>query len=121
VILSITAKACIGTQVVDAISSFASTDSTIPVVAADGIMDGRGLIASLALGAAGILLGTRFMVARESGTFRAYRERMFNPKETDTVVVSKLLLLSLFLFAVLARLKDQSDNKPVKNKNGKIV
>jgi nitronate monooxygenase len=42
-------------QVVDAISSFASTDSSIPVVAAGGVMDGRGLVASVALGAAGVL------------------------------------------------------------------
>jgi NAD(P)H-dependent flavin oxidoreductase YrpB (nitropropane dioxygenase family) len=49
-------------------------------------MDGRGLVASLALGAAGALLGTRFMVARESGTFQAYQQRMFAAKETDTVV-----------------------------------
>jgi nitronate monooxygenase len=59
---------------------------SVPVVAAGGIMDGRGLVASLGLGAAGVLLGMRFMVARESGTFQAYRERMFNAKETDTVV-----------------------------------
>jgi nitronate monooxygenase len=65
-------------QVVDAIS--------IPVVAAGGIMDGRGLVASLTLGAAGVILGTRFMVARESGTFQAYQQRMFAAKETDTVV-----------------------------------
>jgi nitronate monooxygenase len=58
-------------QVVDAISS--SSSSSIPVVAAGGIMDGRGLVASLALGAAGVVLGTRFMVARESGTFQAYQ------------------------------------------------
>ncbi len=69
-------------QVVDAIDS----SSSVPVVAAGGIMDGRGLVASLGLGATGVLLGTRFMVARESGTFQAYRERMFNAKETDTVV-----------------------------------
>jgi nitronate monooxygenase len=65
-------------QIVDAVA--------IPVIAAGGIMDGRGLVASLALGAAGILLGTRIMVARESGTFQAYRERMYEAKETDTVV-----------------------------------
>jgi nitronate monooxygenase len=69
-------------QVVDAIAP----SSSVPVVAAGGIMDGRGLVASLGLGATGVLLGTRFMVARESGTFQAYRERMFNAKETDTVV-----------------------------------
>jgi nitronate monooxygenase len=71
-------------QVVDAISS--SSSSSIPVVAAGGIMDGRGLVASLALGAAGVVLGTRFMVARESGTFQAYQQRMFAAKETDTVI-----------------------------------
>jgi nitronate monooxygenase len=65
-------------QVVDAIS--------IPVVAAGGIMDGRGLVASLALGAVGVLIGTRFMVTRESGTFQAYQERLLTAKETDTVI-----------------------------------
>lgn len=69
-------------QVVDAIAPYPS----VPVVAAGGIMDGRGLVASLGLGAAGVLLGTRFMVSQESGTFQAYRERMFNAKETDTVI-----------------------------------
>ncbi len=65
-------------QIVDAVP--------VPVVAAGGIMDGRGLVACLALGAAGVLLGTRFMVARESGTFQAYQQRMFVAKETDTVI-----------------------------------
>jgi nitronate monooxygenase len=67
-------------QVVDDISS------SIPVVASGGIMDGRGLVASLALGAAGVVLGTRLLVARESGIFQAYQQRMFAAKETDTVI-----------------------------------
>jgi nitronate monooxygenase len=67
-------------QVVDAVSS------SVPTVAAGGIMDGRGLVASLALGAAGALIGTRFMVARESGVFKAYQERLLTAKETDTVI-----------------------------------
>ena len=45
-------------QIVDAVA--------VPVVAAGGIADGRGLVASLALGATGILLGTRFVATRES-------------------------------------------------------
>ena len=49
-------------------------------------MDGRGLVASLALGATGVLIGTRFMVARESGTFQAYQQRLLIAKETDTVI-----------------------------------
>jgi nitronate monooxygenase len=49
-------------------------------------MDGRGLVASLSLGAARALMGTRFMVARESGAFKAYQERLLTAKETDTVI-----------------------------------
>ena len=49
-------------QVVDAVD--------VPVVAAGGIMDGRGLVAALALGASGAQLGTRFLLARESGSPR---------------------------------------------------
>ena len=45
-------------QIVDAVE--------VPVVAAGGISDGRGLVAALALGAVGILLGTRFVATRES-------------------------------------------------------
>jgi Dioxygenases related to 2-nitropropane dioxygenase len=44
----------------------------IPVIAAGGLMDGRGLVASLALGAQGIQLGTRFLTALESGAHPAY-------------------------------------------------
>jgi nitronate monooxygenase len=65
-------------QVVDAVD--------IPVVAAGGIMDGRGLVAALTLGAGGAQLGTRFLLARESGVFPAYRERLLAATETDTVI-----------------------------------
>lgn len=39
----------------------------VPVVAAGGIMDGRGIVAALALGASGVLVGTRFIATTESG------------------------------------------------------
>jgi nitronate monooxygenase len=65
-------------QVVDAVD--------VPVVAAGGIMDGRGLVAALALGAKGAQLGTRFLLARESGAFPAYRESLLAATETDTIV-----------------------------------
>ena len=65
-------------QVVDAVD--------VPVVAAGGVMDGRGLVAALALGAAGAQLGTRFLLARESGAHHAYRERLLAATEADTVV-----------------------------------
>lgn len=66
-------------QIVDAISQ-------VPVIAAGGIMDGRGLVAALALGASGIMIGTRFLVAKESGIFPAYQDKMFSSTEADTVI-----------------------------------
>jgi len=65
-------------QVVDAVA--------VPVIAAGGIMDGRGVLAALSLGAQAAQLGTRFLLARESGAFPAYRRRLCEAKETDTVM-----------------------------------
>jgi len=65
-------------QVVDAVD--------VPVVAAGGISDGRGLLAALTLGASGAQIGTRFLMARESGAHPAYRERLLAATETHTVV-----------------------------------
>jgi nitronate monooxygenase len=65
-------------QVVDAVG--------VPVIAAGGIVDGRGLVAALALGADGVQMGTRFLLARESGAHPAYRKRLLAATEEDTVV-----------------------------------
>jgi NAD(P)H-dependent flavin oxidoreductase YrpB (nitropropane dioxygenase family) len=56
----------------------------VPVVAAGGIADGRGLAAVLALGAAGAWVGTRFLAARESPIHDDYRRRVLEAVETDT-------------------------------------
>jgi NAD(P)H-dependent flavin oxidoreductase YrpB (nitropropane dioxygenase family) len=69
--------------VVDAISP-------VPVVAAGGIADGRGLAAALALGAAGAWIGTRFLASQEATIHTRYRERLFQAKETDTVYLENL-------------------------------
>jgi nitronate monooxygenase len=58
----------------------------VPVVAAGGIMDGRGLAAALALGAQGVQMGTRFLVAAESGAPEGYRRRVREARDTDTVI-----------------------------------
>ena len=58
----------------------------VPVIAAGGIMDGRGVFAALSLGAQAAQLGTRFLLARESGAFAAYRQRLCEATETDTVM-----------------------------------
>lgn len=65
-------------QVVDAVS--------IPVVAAGGIGDGRGLAAALMLGAEGVQMGTRFVVAKESIVHSNYKEKLIKAKDIDTEV-----------------------------------
>lgn len=58
----------------------------VPVIAAGAVMNGRGLAAALALGADGVQMGTRFLVARESGAPPGYRRRVSEARDTDTVV-----------------------------------
>lgn len=65
-------------QVVDAVS--------IPVVAAGGIGDGRGLAAALMLGAEGVQMGTRFVVAKESIVHANYKEKLLKAKDIDSEV-----------------------------------
>jgi NAD(P)H-dependent flavin oxidoreductase YrpB (nitropropane dioxygenase family) len=64
-------------QVVDAVS--------IPVVAAGGIVDGRGLVAALALGAQGAIVGTRFIATPEATAAREYREALVSARQDETV------------------------------------
>ena len=57
----------------------------IPVVAAGGIADGRGLAAALALGAEGVAMGTRFMTTKESPLHSNYKELSLQMEVTDTL------------------------------------
>ncbi|WP_090820892.1 nitronate monooxygenase family protein [Paenibacillus sp. yr247] len=59
---------------------------TIPVIAAGGIMDGRGLVAALALGAQGVQMGTRFLTAIESGAHVSYQQALLESTEESTVL-----------------------------------
>ena len=59
-----------------------------PVVAAGGIADGRGLAAALALGAAGVWLGTRFIASQEADAHAVYKEMVLRADETETVYSS---------------------------------
>lgn len=58
----------------------------IPVVAAGGIVDGRGVVAALALGASGVLMGTRFIATPESIAPAFYKERLLKAAADETVV-----------------------------------
>ena len=67
-------------QVVDAVGE------RVPVVAAGGIVDGRGLAAALALGADGIWVGTRFIATPEARSVAGYKDVLLRSHEDDTVV-----------------------------------
>jgi nitronate monooxygenase len=58
----------------------------VPVVAAGGIGDGRGIAAALMLGAEGVWLGTSFIATKEAGVSNAYRERVVSAGTDDTVL-----------------------------------
>jgi enoyl-[acyl-carrier protein] reductase II len=62
---------------------------TIPVLAAGGIADGRGLAAVLALGAAGAQVGTRFAATEESSAHANYKQAIVEAKDTDTILTLK--------------------------------
>ena len=58
----------------------------VPVIAAGGIVDGAGIRAALALGAAAVQLGTAFMLCPEAGTSAPHREALASPRAQQTVV-----------------------------------
>lgn len=70
-------------QVVDAVQ--------LPVLAAGGIGDGRGIAAALMLGAQGVQVGTRFLVAKECGVHPNYKQKILSARDIDTVVTGKRL------------------------------
>ena len=72
---------CLVPQVVDALE--------IPVIAAGGIADGRGVAASFMLGAEGVQIGTRFLAAEECQINPIYKELILKAKDTDSVVTGR--------------------------------
>jgi len=58
----------------------------IPVIASGGIMDGRGLVASLALGASAVQMGTAFLASEESGAHPVYKKKILSSNEGATAV-----------------------------------
>ena len=64
---------------------------TIPVIAAGAIADGRGIAASFMLGAQGVQIGTRFLLANECSISRTYKEKLLKAKDSSTIVTGKRL------------------------------
>lgn len=69
-------------QVVDTVN--------IPVIAAGGIADGRGMAAAFSLGASAVQLGTRFVVAHESIAHDTFKQRIIKARDIDTVVTGQI-------------------------------
>lgn len=69
-------------QVVDAVN--------IPVIAAGGVGDGRGVAAAFMLGASGVQVGTRFLVAYECTVHQNYKNKVLKAKDIDTIVTGRL-------------------------------
>ena len=63
----------------------------LPVLAAGGIVDGRGVAAAFLLGACGVQMGTRFLRAVECGVHPAYKEKILKAKDLCTTVTGKRL------------------------------
>ena len=72
---------CLVPQVVDALE--------IPVIAAGGIADGRGIAASFMLGAEGVQVGTRFLASTECKIHETYKQLVIDAKDTDNVVTGR--------------------------------
>lgn len=70
-------------QIVDALK--------VPVLAGGGIGDGRGLVAALALGADGVLMGTRFLACKECSAHPNIKEAIVKAKSSDTMIVKASL------------------------------
>lgn len=68
-------------QVVDAVK--------IPVIAAGGIGDGRGLVAAMALGAEGIQMGTRFLATKECPIEETYKQAILEAKDNGTIIAAR--------------------------------
>ena len=72
---------CLVPQVVDALE--------IPVIAAGGIADGRGMAASFMLGAEGVQIGTRFLASEECQIHPTFKDLVIKAKDTDNIVTGR--------------------------------
>jgi len=80
-----TTSLCLIPQLADAL--------TIPVIAAGGIADGRGILAAMSLGAEGVQIGTRFAATVESSAHENYKKKVVEAADGDTVLAFKKIAL----------------------------
>ena len=93
----------------------------IPVIAAGGIADGRGILAALALGAEGVQIGTRFAATVESSAHENYKRRIVEAKDNDTTLVLKKIGMTRIIKNEFSRLAEQAESKGSSEEELKIM
>lgn len=93
----------------------------IPVIAAGGIADGRGIFAAMALGAEGVQLGTRFAATFESSAHEIYKRKVCESKETDTTLVLKKLGMARMIKNNFSKTAIEAENSCVDIEQLKII
>jgi enoyl-[acyl-carrier protein] reductase II len=83
----------------------------IPVIAAGGIADGRGIIAALSLGAEGVQIGTRFATTVESSAHENYKRKVIEAGDGDTILAYKKIALVRMLKNEFAILSSQAEDE----------
>lgn len=76
----------VGWQTTMALMSNVIPEIEIPVIVAGGIADGRGLAAAMVMGAAGVQMGSRFLISLESPSHPDFKKMLINATDTDSVV-----------------------------------
>ncbi|MFA3782262.1 NAD(P)H-dependent flavin oxidoreductase [Melioribacteraceae bacterium 4301-Me] len=92
---------CLIPQIVDALK--------IPVIAAGGIADGRGILAALSLGAEGVQIGTRFAATVESSAHYNYKRKVIEAKDNDTVLILKKIGMARMIKNNFTQLVEQEE------------
>jgi enoyl-[acyl-carrier protein] reductase II len=93
----------------------------IPVIAAGGIADGRGILAALALGAEGVQIGTRFAATVESSAHDNYKRRIVEAKDNDTTLVLKKIGMTRMIKNEFSRLAEQAESNGSSEEELKIM
>lgn len=81
----------------------------IPVIAAGGIADGKGILAAFVLGAEGVQIGTRFAATTESSAHENYKRKIVEARDNDTILVLKKIGMTRIIKNEFSRLAEQAE------------
>jgi len=88
-----------------------SDNLNIPVIAAGGIADGRGIVAALTLGAHGVQIGTRFAATVESSASQVYKDEIIKSGDNNTTLILKKIGLTRVIKNKFSEIVAEAENK----------